>query len=153
MIRGLNHVGISVSSLERSIKFYCDGFGMELVAQSTFDSAKYDGKYEAILGLKGARGRVVVLKFGNIQLELFEFSYPVPKRNDANRPVCDHGITHFCIEVVDIDSEYERLKTVGASFHCAPQKIVGKAAATYGRDPDGNVFELLELYKQSEGNR
>jgi glyoxylase I family protein len=147
MIKGMNHVGISVSSLDRSIHFYGEAFGMELAGQSTFDARKYDGKYEAILGLKGSTGKVAALIRGSMQLELFEFSYPAPKRSIADRPVCDHGITHFCVEVSDIDREYERLLALGASFHCPPQKIAGLAAATYGRDPDGNVFELLELYK------
>jgi catechol 2,3-dioxygenase-like lactoylglutathione lyase family enzyme len=144
MINGLSHVGISVTHLERSIAFYQEGFGLTLVSQGTFEPGKFEGKYEAILGLKGAKGRVATLKGNRVEIELFEFSYPVPKPTDCNRPVCDHGITHFCVDVKDIDSEYERLAAIGASFHCPPQKIVGVAAATYGRDPDGNVFELLE---------
>lgn len=55
------------------------------------------------------------------------------------------GITHFCVEVSDIESEYERLKAAGASFHCPPLDFSGEAMATYGRDPDGNVFELLQM--------
>lgn len=147
MIKGLAHVGISVSNLDRSIAFYQEAFGMRIEVQGTFEPGKYDGMYEAILGLKGATGRVATLALTGLQLELFEFSYPAPMRSNPQRPVCDHGISHFCVEVTDIDSEYERLKRIGAAFHCPPQKIVGMAAATYGRDPDGNVFELLEIYR------
>jgi catechol 2,3-dioxygenase-like lactoylglutathione lyase family enzyme len=60
------------------------------------------------------------------------------------RPVCDHGITHICLDVVDIDTEYERLRAAGMTFHCPPQGV-GALRATYGRDPDGNVVELLEV--------
>jgi len=33
-------------------------------------------------------------------------------------------------------------------FHCPPQDV-GDLRATYGRDPDGNVVELLEVKDQS----
>jgi hypothetical protein len=46
--------------------------------------------------------------------------------------------------VVDVDAEYERLKAAGMTFHCPPQGMSG-IRATYGRDPDGNVIELLEI--------
>ena len=59
--------------------------------------------------------------------------------------MCDHGITHLCLQVEDIDGEYERLKAAGMTFHCAPQKAGKGLRATYGRDPDGNVVELLEV--------
>jgi catechol 2,3-dioxygenase-like lactoylglutathione lyase family enzyme len=141
MIRRMNHVGISVSSLERSIEFYRTGLDMEVLVQGAFAGHEY----ETVLGLKGATGRVALLKAADMQLELFEFSHPAPKAGDPQRPVCDHGITHFCVEVADIAGEYERLKAAGASFHCPPLNFFGAATATYGRDPDGNVFELLQL--------
>lgn len=145
MIVGLVHVGISVANLERSIEFYRSGLGMEVRGQGTFERGAYGGKYEAVLGLPGATGRVVTLKGNQLELELFEFSYPSPQRSDPRRPVCDHGITHFCIQVTDIEGEYQRLKAAGATFHCPPQEFPGEAIVTYGRDPDGNVFELLQL--------
>jgi catechol 2,3-dioxygenase-like lactoylglutathione lyase family enzyme len=141
VIKALNHVGISVISLERSVAFYRDKLGMKVVVQEAFDGVQY----EAILRLRGASGRVALLKLHDFQLELFEFSRPPPaNRSDPARPVCDHGISHFCLEVVDIDREYERLTREGVPFHCAPLNFSDIAKATYGRDPDGNVFELWE---------
>ena len=84
-----------------------------------------------------------------MQFELFECQQPSPKHGDPKRPVSDHGITHFCIEVSDIDSEYQRLSAAGVPFHCPPLNF-GTAKATYGRDPDGNVFELLEMISGSK---
>lgn len=139
MIKAMNHVGVSVANIDRSIEFYQDTFGMELVSYGTFGGELY----ETILQLKGAAGKVALLKLADSKLELFEFAHPQPKSGDLNRPVCDHGITHFCLEVVDIEAEYERLKGAGVTFHCAPIQS-GSLKATYGRDLDGNVFELLE---------
>lgn len=140
MIKGMNHVGISVSNLDRSIEFYQDMFGMTLVFSGAFGGELY----ETILKLKGAKGRIASLKLADAKLELFEFSHPDPKAANFDRPVCDHGITHFCLEVTDIESEYQRLVAAGVYFHCLPI-VAGPFKATYGRDPDGNVFELLEI--------
>ena len=101
--------------------------------------------YEKIMALEGAKGRACLLKKGDLQLELFEFSHPSPRPKDPKYPVSDHGISHFCIEVAGIDGVFQRLRTAGVAFHCPPLNFFGKAKATYGRDPDGNVFELLEL--------
>lgn len=140
MVKGMDHVGISVENLERSIAFYRSCFGMEVVIHQTFEGERYD----AILGLAGAKGKVALLRSDNMQLELFEFARPSPKVGDLDRQVCDHGITHFCIEVADIHSVYDRLKAFGTRFHCPPIDF-GSVKATYARDPDGNVFELLQM--------
>jgi catechol 2,3-dioxygenase-like lactoylglutathione lyase family enzyme len=142
MIKGMNHVGVSVVNLDRSISFYRDLLDMQVLVEKT----SFGGElYERIMALEGAKGRMSLLKKGNLQLELFEFLHPSPRPKDPNHPVSGHGLSHFCIEVSDIDAEYERLRAAGVSFHCPPLNFFGAAKATYGRDPDGNVFELLEL--------
>jgi catechol 2,3-dioxygenase-like lactoylglutathione lyase family enzyme len=143
MIKGMNHVGLSVSNLDRAFEFYRDLLGMEIASQGRFGGEWHDEKYDGVLGLKGAAGRAATLRLGDMGIELFEFEHPRPNPVDPNRPVCDHGITHFCLQVTDIYGEYARLKSAGVVFHCPPQDF-GKGIATYGRDPDGNVFELLE---------
>jgi catechol 2,3-dioxygenase-like lactoylglutathione lyase family enzyme len=138
MIERLNHVGLSVTNLERSLGFYRDLLGLEVAALRNFEGEKF----ETILGLDGVRGRVALLKGPNIRVELFEFAHPSPKVADPHRPVCDRGITHFCIEVSDVSTMYDRLRAAGVPFHSAPVDFSGEATAVYGRDPDGNVFEL-----------
>lgn len=141
MIQELNHVGLSVTSLERAVAFYRDLLGMEVVIAAPFGGERY----ETITGLKGTKGRAALLelKGTGLRVELFEFDYPAPAALDPRRPVCDRGITHFCIGVTDIESEYSRLKAAGVHFHSAPYRSP-TSTAVYGRDPDGNVFELLE---------
>ena len=140
MITGINHVGLSVTNLDRSIKFYRDAFHLEVIAEQPFSG----GLYEQIMGLPGTSGRAALMKNGSLQLELFEFCSPQPKSRERLRSVHEYGISHFCVEVVDIEEEYDRLKRYGVSFHCAPLDFRGEAKATYGRDPDGNIFELWE---------
>jgi catechol 2,3-dioxygenase-like lactoylglutathione lyase family enzyme len=142
VIKSLYHVGISVVDLDRSLAFYGDLFEMDVVvAPKPFSG----GIYETIMALEGATGRLAIVQGGSLQLELFEFAHPAPRPSEKDRPVSDHGISHFCIEVADIEREYQRLKAAGVFFHCPPQNHRGVILATYGRDPDGNVFELVQL--------
>ena len=147
MIKRINHIGMSVKSLDRSIAFYRDLLGMEIVIEPVSFSGPI---YEAVLGLRGAAGKVAVVRKAGMEIELFEFSTPSPQSPVEDRQVCEHGISHFSFEVADIDREYERLRAAGVVFHCPPQNFQDAALATYARDPDGNVFELVELLKTRE---
>src|SRR5581483_10966166 len=89
MIRGLNHVGISVADLDRSIRFYREAFGLEVIERCAFSGELY----AKILALSGARGRVALLSNGNLQLELFEFAAPQRVRRPEERSVAELGIS------------------------------------------------------------
>ena len=141
MIHGINHVAISTGDIVSLSAFYQETLGFEEVFKLNWDVG--DQTLDNITGLNDSSAKIIMLKCGNACLELFEYQTPPPKPGDENRPVCDHGITHLCLQVTDIDSEYNRLKNAGMRFHCPPQ-TVGDLRATYGRDPDGNVIELLE---------
>jgi catechol 2,3-dioxygenase-like lactoylglutathione lyase family enzyme len=141
MIHGINHVAISSANLERLVSFYTDMLGFEEVFKLNWKVG--DQTLDNITGLKDSSARIVMLKCGNACIEFFDYITPAPKPGDSQRPVCDHGITHICLQVTDLQSEYERLSNAGMTFHCPPQEL-GDLRATYGRDPDGNVIELLE---------
>lgn len=141
MIHGINHVAISTENLERLVSFYVNLLGFEEVFKLNWEVG--DEKLDSITGLKDSSARIVMLKCGNACVEIFEYITPTPKSSDQGRPVCDHGITHICLQVTDLQSEHERLSRAGMNFHCSPQEV-GDLGVTYGRDPDGNVIELLE---------
>ena len=142
MIKGIHHTAISAGDLARSLRFYRDLLGLEVALEIGFEEG--NDVFDRVMDLEGATGKLVLLKAGNAFVELFQFTSPEPQPMSPNRPVCDHGITHLCLEVVDIETEYERLKAGGMRFHCPPQDL-GDLKVTYGRDPDGNVVELLEV--------
>jgi catechol 2,3-dioxygenase-like lactoylglutathione lyase family enzyme len=142
MIRGIHHTAISTGDLERALGFYRDLLGFEVVLE--FAWPKGTGPADQITGLDGSAAKVAMLKTANTFIELFEYDAPSPAPGDPERPVCDHGITHIALDVRDIQAEYERLSAAGMRFHCPPLDM-GGSKATYGRDPDGNVVELLEI--------
>jgi catechol 2,3-dioxygenase-like lactoylglutathione lyase family enzyme len=143
MIHGIHHTAISTSDIERSAHFYRDLLGFKEVFKLDWDVGNQ--VLDNITGLKDSSARIIMLKCGNACVELFQYATPAPKDGDPRRPVCDHGITHLCLQVTDIDAEYSRLKAAGMVFHCPPQPVGSTIRATYGRDPDGNVVELLEV--------
>jgi catechol 2,3-dioxygenase-like lactoylglutathione lyase family enzyme len=144
MIRGIHHVAVSTPNLERLVAFYRDVMGAEVVYQGGWD--KGSDIIDEIVGLKGSACKQAMLKLGNAHLEFFQYESPEPKPGDPERPACDHGYTHFCIDVTDIDAEYERLKAAGVKFNCPPPDFEGgPIRATYGRDPDGNLIEIQQI--------
>ncbi len=150
MIRGVHHVALATGNIERLVAFYTEHLGFEVVMETSWaDRPMIDD----IVGLKNSAAKQAMLRAGNTHVEVFEYSSPEPVAGDPNRPVCDHGYTHFCLDVTDIDAEYERLLAAGMTFHTPPPPLSklgsGKIRATYGRDPDGNVIELQEVLDTS----
>jgi glyoxylase I family protein len=142
VILGLHHASITTANLDRLKAFYCDQLGFAVVMESGWngDNAQAD----TIWGFSGSAMRMVMLRTANAFLELFEFTYPVTPERSADRPVYHQGITHICIAVSDLEAEYARLSAAGMPFNSPPQSIPGLCRAVYGRDPDGNLIELIE---------
>lgn len=145
MINGVHHVAISTPDIQRLEYFYRQ-IGFEKVVDLGWE--KGSDVADKIADLKGSSAKVVMLRLANCFLELFEYMTPLPKPSEQNIPVCDHGITHLCLDVTDIDAEYGRLLELGMIFHCPPQDVGPGVRSTYGRDPDGNVVELLEVLEK-----
>ena len=144
MIRGIHHVAINTPNLDRLLAFYRDVIGFEVVESTRFDW-KDSPEIDAIVGIKGSASKVVMLRAANAYIEMFEYQYPKARNADRLNPG-DHGYTHICLDVVDVEAEYERLSKNGMTFHAPPTSVEGgKIRTVYGRDPDGNIIELQEL--------
>jgi catechol 2,3-dioxygenase-like lactoylglutathione lyase family enzyme len=143
MIRGIHHTAISTPNLDRALAFYRDRLGFHVVFEFAWPAGTEVA--DRITGLRDSAARAVMLRAGNAHVELFEYASPPPRPCDPGRPVADHGITHLCLDVRDLDAEYARLSAAGMTFHCPPQDIGPGLRTTYGRDPDGNVIELQEV--------
>ena len=107
MLLGLHHVAICTPDADRLIGFYRDRLGFAVAVDQSWEPGV--DLADTVLGLEGTAGRQVLLKIGNAYLELFEFRSPAGRAADPDRRVCDHGYTHLCVDVDDLDSTYERL--------------------------------------------
>lgn len=142
MIIGFHHAAISTPDLDRCVHFYTEVVGCEIAWEFAWPAGTPEA--DEMTGLVNSAARAVMLKLGDNHLELFEYSSPTPEALDPDRPVCDHGITHVCLLVQDLHDEYERMKAAGMRFHSEPLEQ-DSGYVVYGRDPDGNVVELIEF--------
>jgi lactoylglutathione lyase len=140
----LHHTGLTVRSLPRSLAFYRDALGMEVV----FEQEKEGGYLAAIVGYPDAHVRMAQLAFPGDEHRLELFEYVVPDARGEPGEPRDVGITHVCLVVDDIDALAERLEAAGSAFFSRPVAVDTGANAggrgVYLRDPDGIVLELFQ---------
>ncbi|WP_136162159.1 VOC family protein [Sphingomonas flavalba] len=139
MIAGVHHVAISTPDLERFIDHYQRWYGFERVADGGWEPG--NERIDRMVQLPDSAARYAMLRLGSFYIEVFQYLKPVGNRTE--RRMCDPGLIHLCLYVDDAQAEYERLSALGMEFHCPPGGA-GTMLATYGRDCDGNVVELLQ---------
>jgi catechol 2,3-dioxygenase-like lactoylglutathione lyase family enzyme len=142
-VLGVNHVGLSTGSLDEHVAFYRDAAGLREHARSGWDTTERDG--DPATGGTGSKAEHVLLHAGNVFLDLTEYAAPRGAALDPQRPINDHGLTHLCFDVSDIDELHASMVEGGMTFHRAPAAMpAGLSAMGYARDPFGNALELIE---------
>jgi len=140
MIKCLKHVALSVSNLEKSLAFYRDLLGMKVLMQLDIE----DDRIARVIGVKGAKCKIVHLEAGSGILELFEYSYPKGSNKARTIHQYDHGLTHFGFEVDDFPLLVQKLKNKGIEFLGEPVEFRPNVWVTYFYGPDGEVCELRQ---------
>ncbi len=95
-INHLQHIGIPVTELKRSVTFY-EAFGFKNVMDSTFQ-------------LSSNTGYVAMMKLNDIIIELYQL--PEPELTEIRNRSNGH-VDHIAFDVDDIDSTYTELKKSG----------------------------------------
>jgi catechol 2,3-dioxygenase-like lactoylglutathione lyase family enzyme len=143
VLKGLHHTALSTPDLERLVAFYRDQFGFAVAFEFAWDETN-PGFRRTHAGVE-TRGRVAMLERGASRLELFEYAKPAPRPVSGLPGNADHGLRHLAFEVTDIEAEVARLRAAGVPFLSAPV-AQANVKVCYGRDPDGNLFELIEWF-------
>ncbi len=143
-IQAIRHTGIVVSDMHTSLRFYRDLLGMEVWADFQDDSQII----QDVTGVKGAKVWMVKLKAEDgVSIELLQY-LSHPQAVPEPRPACEVGCNHVALQVDDLDSLHEKLLAEGIEFNVAPTvSSEGFAKATYCRDPEGVLVELVEILK------
>jgi catechol 2,3-dioxygenase-like lactoylglutathione lyase family enzyme len=141
----LHHTGLTVADLDRSLHFWRDAMGMEVL----FQQEKAGGYLEAIVGEAGAHVRMAHLAFGGEGPRIELFQYLAPTGGQHRLRPADVGFAHVCVACDDLDERLERLIAAGGRPFSKPVEVdtgVNRGGrSVYLRDPDGHVVELERL--------
>jgi len=143
MLVGIHHTALSTRDLERLVAFYRDLFGFEVEFDFPWDES--NEAFRETHAVPASAGRVVMLTRGDARLEIFEYRLPAPRPDIPERANADLGISHFSFQVTDIEAEVERLRAAGMRFQSEVVEQTPQVSNCYGRDPDGNLIELIEF--------
>ena len=124
MFKRIDHVEITASDLDRSIRFYTDVFGFTM--KERFKPPAPDIEEIAFLTL------------GDTMLELLNM------KNSAPNPECAQvGFRSMAIEVHDMGRAIEYLKGKGVAVTWGPVNL-GASIRAEIKDPDGLTVELRQ---------
>jgi catechol 2,3-dioxygenase-like lactoylglutathione lyase family enzyme len=138
-IMAFSHVGICVSDIERSTRFYTEGFGF-VVSHSLEAGPPLDTMTE----LPGLNLKATFLKLDGTVIELLFHVYPAAIGAVERRPMNQLGLTHLSFIVSDLATVTERIARYGGRIY--PQTLVKIPAGElmFCTDPDGVRIELWQ---------
>ena len=147
-IHAVDHTGITVSNLERSLAFWRDVLGFEL-SHRPHQTGELASE---ITGVPGAEISIAVLKGYGHKVELLEYSAPPDRKHVAIRP-CDVGSVHVALVVDSLDAVLATTVASGWNAAGRPQTLTAGPNAgkrvVYVRDPDGTTIEFMQAPKKS----
>ncbi|MEH1791188.1 VOC family protein [Nostoc sp.] len=145
-VQKIRAIGLTVTSCNRSVDFYTQALGFELVSDITVEGQDYSD----LQGITEAKIRIVTLQLGDELIELMEYlnikGKPIPKDSQSN----DIWFQHFAIVVSDMDRAYAQVCSFSIEpISVAPQTILSDNETSGGvrafkfKDPDGHDLELI----------
>jgi lactoylglutathione lyase len=144
-VHRVSHVGICVSDIDRSLQFYRDGLGFELMSKYEIDKAF--GRVMELDDMVG--GKTWMIGRDGMTIEFLHYDSP-PVEGDANRRrMNERGFTHLCVYVDDVDAVAARLVELGGAVYDVTRTEVNvddiKGNWVYCTDPDGVRIELIAM--------
>ncbi len=147
MIQGFSHIGIAVSDLDRSIRFYSDVFGFTELYRLDFN----DNEVAATMEQEGAFRSAMLLR-DDVRIELLAW-VDVPTSGGGKKPMTELGFTHLSFRVEHVDDLTEAVVAAGGQVHPQTLSHVGpegadRAGLLYYTDPDGTRIEVMSNVPQ-----
>ena len=144
MTRGIAHVGVTVADLERAVRFYTEGLGLEVAVRQTSGAG-----YLALTGYPGLEIATAFVETPGVgvRIELQEYRR-VGDHGSREPGTASVGSSHICLRVDDLDATLTRAEAAGGRRVTDPVPIDSGindgGAAVYLRDPDGYTIELFQ---------
>jgi catechol 2,3-dioxygenase-like lactoylglutathione lyase family enzyme len=132
----MTHVGICVTDLERSIRFYRDLLGFAYRSELRVQGEPSD----TLLRLRGVDLQAVYLERDGTRIELLHYAAPDATGDGNARAMNARGLTHLSLRV---DSVHETLATLrGAGARVLDETLIDipdfGAAAIFVADPEAH---------------
>jgi glyoxylase I family protein len=144
VIRDYHHTVLLVSDFDRSLDFYCDTLGFELISR---DEDRRGPFLDQMFNIEGVVIKLALIRAGGEIVEVIEVVSPEAITRDDGSAV-RYGIARVGWEVDEIEKMVEELTAKGVEFlsdivdmtvgHYAGGKVV------FFRDPDGIILELQQ---------
>jgi catechol 2,3-dioxygenase-like lactoylglutathione lyase family enzyme len=142
---GAHHTSFTVADLDRSLAFFRDRLGLEVV----YTREVRNDYFGRIVGLPGCVVKAALLRVpgSSHHVELFQYVTPVGEPRQSPRP-CDPGSCHLSLLVDDLLGLYGDLRAHGVRFLSEPVLIeAGPNRGGFGvylSDPGGILIELFQ---------
>ncbi|MBN2466798.1 MAG: VOC family protein [Deltaproteobacteria bacterium] len=147
MIMGLGHAGLVVRDMDKMVNFYQDNFGFQVVLDTMVGGKEANN----IVNFHVESERIVVMQFGESQIELLEYRPSGRDYPDDYRSNDIFGV-HIALLTNNMEQDYEMLKEKGVTIiSTGPQTIpkehpiFGGTKVLYLRDPEGHPLELIQI--------
>ncbi len=140
----VSHLGICVSDLERSLAFYRDALGFELVGEHTVGD-----EFGALMEVDDVRLESRMVQRDGVTLELLAFESPGSVGPAGRRPMNQLGLTHLSLRVDDVDAAAAAIESAGGQVLDGTRTTFDVGGTRldflYCTDPDGVRIELMDL--------
>jgi glyoxylase I family protein len=143
MITEFLHVGISVRDLNETAMFFREVMGMK----EEYRTINEGERISRVVGVENAHMDVCVLRKGAVRIELLEYKNNRAKSKIDYKPQDEPGLVHIAYLVDDVNSEYERLKSLGYEGYAPPMVARENGPKiTYVKGPDNVIIELFQKH-------
>ena len=145
MITGCEHIGIQVSDVDRSARFYEEHLGFTKVARFS----KSEPYVQRVVGYyPDVTLEIVVLAIPGTEVQLEILEYRGVAKTPVDPSTANPGTAHFSLFVDDLDALYTRLSRAGVEFVSEVQTATAGPLAggrlVYMKDLDGIRVELVQ---------
>ena len=136
-----SHLGICVSDLEQSLKFYCDGLGFAVAEGYDLTDELMPGLANALEVSSPVELRSQMIVRGDLKVELLAYSEPAVTGSPSGSRG-QLGYTHLNFIVDDVDAVAKHLAKFGGTILEHTDTSAG-VQILFITDPDGTRIELM----------
>lgn len=144
MTTTFSHLGICVSDLERSLRFYCEALGF-----APAESHVIGDEFGRLMELDGVALRSQFVRRDGMAIELLHYTSPEAIGEPDRRPMNQLGLTHLSLRVDDVDAVGAAVESLGGTIVVGTRTTFELGGAPldflYCTDPDGTRIELMNI--------